>query len=211
MFSKRYLLLFFLMIIFSCQLFAQLGIKAGVNMATEIRSLKQEDIEAGFSPENLNGFHIGLVYQSTFAETRWSTEIGALLSQKGSFFSYKEIDIMTAYNELNYAEVPINIRYTLSLGALGIYGSAGVYAGYLFEGKTVNETKEEILYMKFSELVDKLDYGYSLGAGVELLDKIQLGVTWTRGIKTNPINIQAPNAMPNSKNNTFSIGLVYLF
>ena len=65
--------------------------------------------------------------------------------------------------------------------------------------------------MSFSELTDKLDYGYSLGAGVELLDKIQLGVTWTRGIKTNPINIQAPNAMPNSKNNNFSVGLVYLF
>ncbi len=215
---KRFLLIPFFLLLFVAGLFAQLGIQAGVNMANEIRSLSQEDITAGFKSENLTGYHIGLVYQVPFSsnESGFSTEVGALLSQKGSFFRYYEDDlqetIVEAYNELNYIEVPVSIRYTLSFGILGIYGYAGVYGGYLLDGKTVNEKEDEVLNMTFSRFMDKLDYGYTLGAGIELLKKIQIGASWAQGIKTNPISVQRTSStISNSKNNTFSVNLTYLF
>ncbi|MDR1585629.1 MAG: hypothetical protein LBS07_05590, partial [Prevotellaceae bacterium] len=67
---KRLFLLsfFFVILFFTGGVFAQLGIKAGVNMANEIRSLTVEDIEAGFRSENLTGYHIGIVYQVPFSK-----------------------------------------------------------------------------------------------------------------------------------------------
>ena len=60
--------LFLIIILIACTtgatLFAQLGIRAGINLANEIKSFSNEDISAGFSTENLTGYHIGLVYQA---------------------------------------------------------------------------------------------------------------------------------------------------
>lgn len=178
-------------------------------MANEIRSLSKESIEAGFKSENLTGYHIGLVYQSYLSKEKkgGAWEIGALLSQKGSFFSQEDNKLETvikAYNELNYLEMPLNYRHTLSIGIIGIYGCAGLYAGYLFEGKTVSEAKKEVEYMSFTDFTDRLDYGYSWGFGVELMNKLQIGATWSRGIKSN-------NEKATAKNSLFSVGLVYLF
>jgi len=215
--TKRSFLLLFVAIFFSSQLFAKFGIKAGVNISSEIRSWK--DIE-NISLDNLSGFHVGLIGQIPFSKkaSGFGMEIGAFFSQKGSFFSFVEDEnlpntITKAYNELNYAEVPLNLRYTLSLGVVGIYGSAGMYAGYMFNGKTVDETAKEVSKMNFSEFTDKLDYGCTLGVGIEILRKIQIGATWSRGLKINqtPIRINALNEIFDSQNSTFSVGLAYLF
>ena len=213
--TKRSFLLFFVAVLFSSQLFAQLGIKAGVNISSEIRNWK--DIE-NISTDNLSGFHVGLIGQIPFSKkaSGFGMEIGAFFSQKGSFFSFVEDEnlpniITKAYNELNYAEVPLSLRYNLCLGIVGIYGSAGVYAGYMFNGKTVDETAKEVSKMKFSEFTDRLDYGCTLGVGVEVLRKIQIGASWSRGLKTNQIKIDALDEIFDSQNNTFSIGLAYLF
>ena len=217
--TKRCFLLFFIVILFSSQLFAQLGIKAGVNVSSEVRdNIKNWEDVKNFSADNLNGFHVGLIYQIPFTTTGggFGAEIGAFFSQKGSFFSYDKEDDLSgtltkAYNELNYAEVPLNLRYTLSLGAIGFFGSAGVYAGYMFSGKTVDETAKEVSKMEFSEFTDKLDYGCTLGVGIDFLRKIQLGVSWSRGLKTNEIKIGSLDKVLDSQNSTISVGLAYIF
>lgn len=42
---------------------AQLGIRAGVNMANEIQTFDQEGISNAFHNDNLTGYQVGLVYQ----------------------------------------------------------------------------------------------------------------------------------------------------
>ncbi len=188
--------------------FAQLGIKAGLNMANEIRSFQQSDVAASFSSTNLTGYQIGLVYQAMPKKTGLGVEIGALLSQKGSSFHFDSINVnnglRNGYKEINYLEVPLNLRYHLLVGLVGIYGFGGVYGGCALNGSTVTESTSTTDKEAYKTFADRVDYGYSFGAGVELFRKIQLGGTWSNGIKS------TTNSSSSFKNKVFTMNLVYM-
>ena len=198
----------------STAVFAQLGIKAGVNVADEINSFSQSDIKAGFNSTNLTGYQIGLVYQAMPKKSGLGVEIGALLTQKGSTFSdsTKIVNVIKqGYKELNYLEVPFNIRYHLVLGLIGFYGFGGMYAGYALSGNTVDETTNTTRNTTFNTLKDRMDYGYHFGGGVELFHKIQLGATLSRGLKNTSTAIVGLPTPSKAANRVYSVNLVYLF
>ena len=195
-------------------LFAQFGIKTGVNMANEIKSFSQADIAAAFDSRNLNGYQIGFIYQTMPKKSGLGMEFGALLTQKGSVFTDTiSGNIKKGYRELNFVEVPVNLRYRLSMGIIGIYGIAGIYGSYELSGKTVNEDVEPNVTTpsSYASFMDHVDYGYNLGLGIELFNKLQLGGTWSQGIKTSPTAINGLPTPVTSSNRVFSINLVYLF
>ena len=211
--SRNYLFLIGVLC-YTSGLFAQLGIKAGVNMANEIKSFNQSDISNAFSSQNLTGYEIGLTYQFMPKKSGLGCELGALLTQKGSVF----IDTLSSagfikkgYNELNYLEVPFNLRYRLSLGFLGIYGTAGIYGGYALSSKTVDEANNTSQSQSFQTLIDHLDYGYNLGIGVEMFKKIQFGGTWSQGIKDTSTSSYVLPSQKMTSNRVFSVNLVYMF
>jgi hypothetical protein len=206
--KRKSFFLLFALTIFTNGLFAQLGLKAGVNMASEIKSLSQADIAAGFNTNNLTGYQIGLVYQAMPKKSGLGVEIAALLSQKGSTIDSTNLvnSITEGYKELNYIEMPLNLRYRLSLGFIGIYGFAGVYGGYALSGKIVDEITEVTENETFQSFMDHVDYGYNFGAGIELFKKIQLGGTWSQGLKNT-----SNSTTTTTNNRVFSINLVYMF
>lgn len=189
-------------------IFAQLGIKAGVNMANEINFSSQSAIANSFSSKNLTGYQIGLTYQAMPKKSGLGIEVAALLSQKGSSIDSTNLinSIKEGYKELNYLEVPLNLRYRLTLGFIGVYGFGGLYGGYALSGKTVDETTETTTTEKFSSFINHVDYGYNFGAGLELFKKIQFGGTWSEGLKNT-----SSTAGTSIKNRVFSVNLVYLF
>lgn len=203
------------LIVFSAgtMLFAQLGIRAGINLANEIKSFSNEDISAGFSTENLTGYHIGLVYQTMPQKSGLGGDFGLLLSQKG--YTYNDSlsianAVLQGYKEINYLEVPFNLRYRLKLAFLGIYGYGGLYTGYALNGKKVDETQNSTEEIGFQNFMNRLDFGYNLGVGVEFFRKIQLGATWSQGLK----KIESTNSgttEPEGINRVFSLNLTYLF
>ena len=195
-------------------LFAQLGIKAGINIANEINSYSQSDIKAGFHSTNLTGYQIGLVYQAMPKESGLGIEIGALLSQKGSTFSDStHIDnvIKQGYKELNYLELPLNLRYHMSFGLFGVYGFGGLYGGYALSCKTVDETTNNSQKEAFTTFKEHVDYGYNVGAGVELFNKVQFGATLSQGLKNTSTTIVGVPTPTTATNRVYSVNLVYLF
>lgn len=204
-----------ILLFFSSIIYAQFGIKGGMNMANEIKTFSQADITAGFNSQNLQGYQIGLVYQLMPKKSGFGIEIGALLSQKGSTFKLDSTDVINVfkqgYREINYLEIPLNLRYRLSMGVIGVYGFGGVYGGYALNAKTVNETTDETIDEVFQSFIDRADYGYNFGAGIELFKKIQFGGTFSQGIKnTALINSTLPQ-LTTSTNRVMTINLVYLF
>lgn len=211
---KRVILI---IILISCAtspaLFAQFGIRAGINLANEIKSLSSEDLSAGFSTENLTGYHIGLVYQAMPQKSGFGGDMGILLSQKG--YTYNDSlsianAVLQGYKEINYIEIPFNLRYRLKLSFLGLYGYGGLYTGYALNGKKVDETQNSTEEIAFQNFMNRLDFGYNIGAGVEFFRKIQIGATWSQGLKI----IESSNnsiTNPDGMNRVFSINLTYLF
>ncbi len=210
--------LFFILFLLGCTLsgYAQLGIKAGVNLANEIKSFSRQDLQESFSSKNLTGYQIGLVYQAMPKKSGLGVEVGALLTQKGSTFTFSDsaniADVISqGYTELNYFEVPLNLRYRLTLGFLGVYGFGGLYAGYAMTGKVVDEITNIVENETFSSFTERLDYGLNFGLGVEVFNKIQLGATWSQGFKNTAGTNEYLPEPTTSTNRVFSVNLVYLF
>ena len=200
--------------LFSTCLFAQFGIKGSMNMATEINSFSQSDIRAGFNTTNLTGYQIGFVYQLMSKKSGFGIETGALLSQKGSTFcdSTKIAGVIKqGYRELNYLDIPFNIRYRMLLGEVGVYGFAGIYGSYALTGKTVDEKTNNCQNIYYSSFNDHLDYGYNFGAGVEFFRKIQFGATISQGIKNTSTAVNGLPTPTSAINRVYSVNLVYLF
>ena len=206
---------FIILLFYTSVTYAQFGIKAGMNMANEIKSFTQADIAASFNSKNLQGYQIGLVYQLMPKKSGFGIEIGALISQKGSTFKLDSVDVVNVfkegYREINYFEVPLNLRYRISIGSIGLYGFGGVYGGYALSAKTVIETTNTTTNETLQSFMDHADYGYNFGAGIELFKKIQLGGTFSQGIK-NTASSNSILPLPTiSTNRVMTINLVYLF
>ncbi len=209
---KKFLKILLVLFFYIISIHAQIGIKAGINLANQIKSLSSQDISDGFSRENLTGYQVGLVYQLSPHKSGIGGEIGLLVSQKGFSFSDSTSlggNVLRGYHEINYIELPLNLRYRIKLGFLGVFGYGGIYGGYALNGIYVIETENVSSDIGFKEMLDRADYGYNLGLGFEFFNKIQFGANWSQGIKnTNFENQTAENAIINR---VFSIGLTYLF
>jgi hypothetical protein len=211
---SKHFYFFVSMLLCTSGLYAQLGIKAGLNMANEIKSFNNTDVAAGFNSKNLTGYQIGLVYQAMPKKSGLGVEIAALFSQKGSTFSDSTNIpnlIKEGYKELNYLEVPFNLRYRISFGAVGIYGFGGVYGGYALNANTVNNLTNTVEVASFGNILDRIDYGYIFGAGLEFFRKIQLGAIWSNGLKDVTIASTGVPTATTSRNRVFSFNLVYMF
>ncbi len=215
--------------LFTGNSFAQLGIKAGVNMANELHSFDSEAIAAGFQSDNLTGYHIGLVYQLNPRRTGFGFDVGALLSQKGGTFNMPSSDIIGSvikgYHEVNFIEMPVNLRFRVRLGgAVGLFATGGVYGAYALKGKTVFESDVATLLHEesFDKMMDRLDYGYSYGGGIEFMRKIQIGVNFSQGLQKRDANKSlvdkitsesggfVPNLQVQNTSKVFSVSLTYL-
>ena len=194
--------------------YAQVGIKAGINMATEILSFQQSGAGDGFTTSNLTGFQFGLIYQAMPANSGVGIETGVLLSQKGSTFNDSSNAagvIKQGYKELTFLEVPLNIRYHLLFGSVGLYGFGGLYGGYSLSNKTVDESTNNSQSGTYPGFMDHIDYGVHVGAGFEFFRKVQFGATFSQGLKNMTLNTPALPTPAKALNRVFSIDLVYLF
>lgn len=196
---------------------AQLGIRAGVNMANEVTSLKQQEIANSFKSSNLTGYQIGLIYQTN--SKGLGLEFGALLSQKGSVYKVDTTttvsgNLTEAYKEINCITVPFSLKYKINIGPVGIYGLAGIYGDYALNGKNVVEAWNYEKEQSFNDITDRIDYGYTLGFGVEALKKLQLGANWSTALQKKDAS-QSFNFnnidLDKSTSKQFSITLTYLF
>lgn len=199
-------------------------------MANEIQTFDHEGVATALQTDNLTGYQVGLVYQLNPKRSGIGFEIGALLSQKGGVFRMDSTDLVNSlvkgYHEINYVEVPMNFLLKFNFGGVvGVFGTAGVYGAYALNGKTVFESDLSSLMKEdtFDSFMDRIDYGYSYGGGIELVRKLQIGAKWSQGMQKRDTNrnildvIQtetggiAPNLKATNVSKSFSITLTYLF
>ncbi|MGL5318826.1 MAG: porin family protein [Bacteroidales bacterium] len=192
------LILISFLVMFSQPIFAQvkLGLKGGVNLA-EVSFDK--DFGNNFRTSNRTGFIIGPTVEAMMPIIGIGVD-GALL------YSKKGINIDNGQQHLDgsfsYLEIPVNLKWKFGIPKIvGIYLAAGPYAS-VSVGNSVKEFKDNL------EL-DKFDWGFNAGAGVELFGHLQVGANYSFGVSKSKFSFFDEDY--GFQNRTWTISAAYFF
>jgi hypothetical protein len=187
--TRLLFLMLFVGTLFSAPLYAQsFGVKAGLNLSNLVIKEDGSEIpDLDYRP----GFHAGLTTDIPLS-TLFSLDAGILASTKGAIIQQGDIsgNVKFSFNML-YVDVPIALKAHFPINSTAkAYIAAGPYVGVGLIGKTKltvtvldesEETTDDITWGNNEEETNRLDYGASLGAGVEL-GSVLIGVSYNLGL-----------------------------
>ncbi|MBP5389227.1 MAG: PorT family protein [Bacteroidales bacterium] len=148
--------------------FAQGGIVAGYTASQ--MSLKDEIKNIGMNVKSAPNFHVGFAYHQPLV-LGFAIQPEILYANKGTTYGLAGTDVV---GRMSYIEVPVQLQWGIDLIALKPYIFAEPFVGYAVSGKLdvkgiINTAKE----FDINDLDSRLEYGFSVGAGVMLLGHIQ--------------------------------------
>ncbi|MCR5574254.1 MAG: porin family protein [Bacteroidaceae bacterium] len=165
------------------------GLKGGLNFSKIDIS---GTLEGNFK-ENSTGFFIGPMVEATVPIIGIGVDGAIMYSQRGKSDTKQQ-----------GIEIPINLKYTIGLGDFaGIFLAAG--PDLFFNMKDVNFS-DGINAVKDKKAI----VGLNLGAGLKLVNHLQLGVTYQIGLG-DTFSIKEAGKKISNKTNTWQISLAYMF
>lgn len=137
-----------------------LGVKAGVNLAT------QRNEGAGQAPglQSRTGVVAG-VFATLPLFSRLELQPEALFTSKGA-----RVDLAGVKSSLavDYLEVPALVRYSRNrAGAIGFYFAGGPSVGFLLRARTRTAFAGATEEIDITDQVNRFDFGVAMGGGVE--------------------------------------------
>ena len=143
------------------------GVKGGLNMS-------KIDWQGGYkgNKDNSTGFFIGPMAEVTIPVLGLGLDGALMYSQRGKD-GFKEQGI----------DIPVNLKYTFGLGSLlGVYFAAGPDFFFNFKDIDSNELGKIFINGKEAQTEkiesQKTQVALNLGAGLKLLKKMQIGITY---------------------------------
>lgn len=170
--KRHFMLLIFTVIAYSAvnaQSKFGLGVRAGVNFATQHTSALDLDVDV----KNLLGYHGG-VYVNYFLFDFLAIQPELLVSLKGSNW---EDPYFTGKDVLTYLDIPVLARLQI-IKLLNIH--AGPQFGFLFAANQVEEGSDEKIDIK--ELYKNGDVGIAVGAEANLPFRVNVAVRYIFGL-----------------------------
>ena len=179
---------------FSATAQLRLGIRGGVNIS---KVHFNKDV---MDNDNITGFHIGPVID-LMPNLPFGVDAALLFSRKG--FSVSEQNGEQTIKG-NYLDVPVNLKYKFALPAIKFYLAAGPYIGF----KLSDDNSVKGAYENVSDQwkAKSFQAGVNMGAGVELIKLVQLGVNYEIGLTDNYQQKEF-----NAKNRTLSLAATVFF
>jgi hypothetical protein len=162
------------------------GVKGGMNFSELDLSVKTyEGVK-----EKSTGFFIGPMAEITLPIVGLGVDGAVLFSQRGSD-ELKEQGL----------EIPVNLKYTIGLGSmLGVYFAAG--PDFYFNLKDIDWQNVD---------AKKTQVALNLGAGVKLLSKLQLGLTYQIPMGDSFEWKNVTEKAISAKNKTWQASIAYIF
>ena len=190
---------------------AQLGVMAGIT------SSKADLKEAYADVKNATSYHVGVAYKMDLGLIKIQPAIiyNVKGSKVGNIINKATEGAVTA-GDFEYKtgsiEVPVQLQAGLDLGIVRAYGILEPFVGYQITNttQTTGGTKIDV---KWSEVKNKLEYGVGLGAGVELIEHVQVAVRyfWNLGNASNANIATAYDAVRTQKASGIMASVVLLF
>lgn len=165
------------------------GVKGGLNLSKASLS----DVPGNFKKDNFTGFFIGPMAELNIPIVGLGVDASLLFAQRGIKVSEAGDDITVKQNGI---DIPVNLKYNIGLGSLvGIYLAAGPDFYFDFEKKTGIDKK-------------KAEVGINVGAGVKLLNHLQVGANYNIPLG-DTADIEGTNGSYKTK--TWQVSVAYIF
>lgn len=150
------------------------GVEAGMNF----NSLSFSKVD--FESSNRMGFFVGPKLKVNVPLLGFGADVALLYSLNSAKVADYEIEdtgmeVPAATKSLSYLEIPLNLRYSFGLKVVSVYVATGPQFNYCLSGVS---SMQDLL----GEGVDHFSrstWGWNVGAGVEFLKHLQVGVTYT--------------------------------
>ena len=149
---------------------AQLGVVAGITSAQtkfENWNAANDAIQAATQ------YHVGVTYKLSLGNFI-AIQPGIIYNVKGSKIG--EIKDENSFDFKNgYLEGPVQLQVGMGIGDLArVYALAEPFVGLQVNSQMLNQAKD----LSNIDFADKLEYGFGLGAGVELIKHVQVNVRY---------------------------------
>ncbi len=189
---------------------AQLGVIAGITSAqTKFENVDAAIIEA----QNATQYHIGVAYKlglGNFIAIQPAIIYNVKGSKVSAVANLADFDFKSGY-----LEVPVQLQVGVGLGDLArVYAIAEPFVGMAITETTV-KTAAADQKIEWDDFADKVEYGFGVGAGVELIKHVQVSARyfWNMGgAKDAKINVaDVKDIVTNKKANGVMASVVLLF
>lgn len=149
---------------------AQFGVIAGITSSSSDMKTAIGEIQ------NITQYHAGITYKIGFGNF-FAVQPSLIYNMKGAKLAdiagSGELDYKTGYIEL-----PLQFQVGFGFGdALRIYGLAEPFVGYAISN-SVSGGEKTTPQQTWENVKNKAEYGFSLGAGVELIKHVQVSVKY---------------------------------
>lgn len=179
------------------------GIKAGLNVNK--LSLSGTDWKDTFKADNGCGFTGGVMAEFTVPIIGIGADVAVMYTRMNSDASNDYVELMKSSNN-NFLEIPLNIKYKLTLPVVSKFLKPYVFTGPSFAFKLDKNTIDALK-------TKTCQTAWNIGLGLEFVNHVQVGASYGFGINNIAKWTNAVNAVDNVKvkNNYWTVTAAYLF
>jgi hypothetical protein len=141
------------------------GIKGGVNIANA--SFNKKVLKS----DNVTGFQFGPMIETMFGQGGIGFDLALLYSQKG--FNTEPDKI-----KHDFLEVPVNVKFKFGTPLINPFVAAGPYVSFRIRGEETWDLKTNVAGIVNQMKTQSFGAGLNFTAGAEVLDRVQVGVTY---------------------------------
>lgn len=182
----------------------RLGIKGGLNVST----IHMSDLPANWSNDNVAGYQIGAMIEATMPVTGFGIEADILYSQRGTKANSSESLAKDVNVKSSYIDIPVNLKWKIGTVGTAFYLQGGPYISLRAGGNKNWDAYSSQLKSK------SFGAGIDLGAGIQLIKHLQLGITYYISMTDN-YSVQkasiSNSSSSNAKDRGWSLTAAYLF
>ncbi len=196
----------------SAQAQFRFGIKAGANVSElALTSSLSESFSNTFKTQNITSFTGGIMGEY-ISPVGLGAEVGVMYTRKGSKL---DLDLGTflkpvsATAQMDYIEVPLNLKYRLAIPAIDNLAMPFVFAGPSFLFRVADNLED------YKEVIESKDFEVALnvGLGVELFNHLQISCQygWGLGDALTVLETDITEALVNGKSRAWTVTAAYFF
>lgn len=208
----RYLFVALIMAM-ACSIGAQAQFRFGVKAGVAVNKLSFN--KSTFDSDNRAGFTGGVMMEFTVPVVNLGFDASVLYAQRAIDVPvYSSTGGVVNYDtdHRGYIDIPVNFKWKI-----GIFGLDKIVAPFITTGPDFSFLCSK---QNFKDAVDsrKFDFAWNVGAGVQLLNKIQVAASYGFGLTNSSTALHGSDALEDlkdlnfkGKNRSWTITLAYMF